>query len=392
MLKGKTVVLGVSGGIAAYKVCELVSRLKKAEADVHVVMTENAARFVAPLTFETLSGNRVISDMFDRDFPWEVEHISLAKKADIFVLAPCTANLMAKLACGIADDFLSTTLLAAVCPVLIAPAMNTNMLDSPATKSNMALLARRGCLFVEAGEGRLACGDNGRGRLAEIDDIFNKIAEVLYSKRDFEGKTFMITAGATREPIDPVRFITNRSSGKMGQALASAVKRRGGKVLLVCGIVKKEPRDYDELINVQTTDQMYDAVMSRLGRCDYIIKAAAPADYKIDSFSEDKLKSQTLNLKLSKNPDIAKAAGEKKGDKKLIIFCAENKNLESSAREKLKNKNADMVVANDVSLEGAGFDVDTNIVTIITHACKKDIPKTSKSALADLILDEIALL
>lgn len=392
MLKGKNIVIGVTGGIAAYKTCELVSRLKKDGAEVYVVMTNNATKFVAPLTFETLSGNRVISDMFNRDFPWEVEHISLAKKADVFVLAPCSANVMAKYACGIADDFLTTTLLAAVCPVIIAPAMNTNMLDASATRRNMEILKERGCIFVDSSDGRLACGDVGRGRLADVSEIYEAIKNTLFTERDYEGKTVLITAGATREPLDPVRFISNRSSGKMGLALCKAVKRRGGKVILVAGHMSLPAADFDELIRVETTAQMYDAVMEKMAQSDIIIKAAAPADYKIESFSPDKIKSQTLNIKMIKNPDIAKAVGQNKGNKKLVIFCAETQNLHENALKKLKTKNADMVIANDVTKEGAGFDVDTNIVSIITQDVSQDIPLNKKSVLSDIILDYIAKL
>ncbi len=391
MLSGKTVVVGVCGGIAAYKVCELVSRLKKANADVYVVMTKNATEFVTPLTFETLSGNRVVCDMFDRDFPWEVEHISLAKKADIFVIAPATANVIAKVAHGIADDFLTTTLLAATCDVLVVPAMNTNMLNASATRDNLRVLKNRGIYIMESESGRLACGDVGSGRLPEPCRIFDETAKILLPKRDFEGKTVLVTAGGTEEPIDPVRVITNRSSGKMGMALCSAVKRRGGKVVLVAANTSIPPRDCDELISVKTTKQMYDAVLSAMGKCDVIIKAAAPSDYFAES-APQKIKSETLTLKLKKNPDIAIAVGEKKGDKKLVIFCAETENLKENARKKLSSKHADMVVANDVKREGAGFDVDTNVATLITKTGETDLPLMSKSDLADVILDEITKL
>lgn len=391
MLSGKTVVVGVCGGIAAYKVCELVSRLKKANADVYVVMTKNATEFVTPLTFETLSGNRVVSDMFDRDFPWEVEHIALAKKADIFVIAPATANVIAKVAHGMADDFLTTTLLAATSKVLFVPAMNTNMLNAAATRENLSTLKARGLNVMESDSGRLACGDSGSGRLPEPVAIYGEIIKLLLPKRDFEGKTVLVTAGGTQEPIDPVRFITNRSSGKMGMALCSAVKQRGGKVVLVAAGTSIEPRDYDELIKVDTTREMYDAVLSAMDKCDVIIKAAAPADYFAES-APQKIKSETLTLKLKKNPDIAKAVGEKKGKKKLVIFCAETENLKENARKKLASKHADMVVANDVTKSDAGFDVDTNIAAIITSKSEKELPLMSKRELADIILDELAKL
>lgn len=388
MLKGKTIVVGVSGGIAAYKACALVSKLKASGADVFVAMTENATRFVAPLTFETLSANRVISDTFARDFTWEVEHISLAKKADMFVLAPCTANVIAKFACGIADDFLTTTLLAAKCPILIAPAMNTNMYEAAATQNNIETLKKRGCTFIEPGSGRLACGDVGKGRMSEPEQIFDEIVRMMSSKRDYEGKTVLVTAGATREPIDPVRFISNRSGGKMGISLCNAVKRRGGKVILVAGSLSVPACGYDELITVETTAQMYDAVLDNYARCDVIIKAAAPCDYAAIA-AENKIKSATLTLEMTKNPDIAEAVGRRKGNRKLVVFCAETQKLKESARKKLDAKHADMVVANDVTQNGAGFDVDTNIVTIITHEKETDLPIMTKAALADVILDEI---
>lgn len=390
MLTGKTIVVGVSGGIAAYKACELVSRLKQANADVRVAMTKNAARFVAPLTFETLSGNEVICDTFDRATSWEPEHITLAKKADLFVLAPASANLMAKYACGIADDFLTTTLLAATCRVLIAPAMNTNMYLAAATQTNMLTLSARGCEFVEAESGRLACGDVGKGRMAEPETIFDRIVKLLTTRKDFAGKTVLVTAGATREKIDPVRFVSNSSSGKMGASICRALSERGAKVILVAGFTSVT-LCADEIIEVGTTCEMYDAVMQKLPECDIVIKAAAPADYCVTE-SQNKIKSQTLTLQLKKNPDIAAAVGKIKESRKLVIFCAESENLLDNARKKLVDKNADMVVANDVTQNGAGFNVDTNIVTVITKKKEKQYGVMSKDALAHVLLDEISAL
>ena len=315
----------------------------------------------------------------------------MEKKADLFILAPCTANVMAKYACGIADDFLTTTLLAAKCPVLIAPAMNCAMLAAEATVHNMEVLERRGSIFIDSQSGRLACGDVGTGRMAEPEQIFGKAVEILCPKRDFTGKTVLITAGATREPIDPVRFISNRSGGKMGMALCRAVKRRGGKVILVAGITDVSVCGCDELINVQTTEQMHEAVMANLDKCDVVIKAAAPADYR-SVFQSEKIKSESFTLKMKKNPDIAKAVGERKGDKRLVIFCAETSNLKENARKKLADKNADMVVANDVTAKGAGFDCDTNIVTVITSKKETDYPIMSKADVAEIILDELSAL
>lgn len=389
-LNQKTVVVGVCGGIAAYKTCELVSLLVKEGAKVHVVMTENATKFVAPLTFETLSHNRVVFDMFNRDFPWEVEHISLAKAADAFVIAPMTANVAGKLACGIADDFLTTTVMAATCKIIVAPAMNTNMLMSQAYVSNAETLRRRGVLFAESGSGRLACGDEGKGRMAEPSEILDAVVAALHAKQDFAGKILLLTAGATSEPIDPVRYITNRSSGKMGCAIANAAAARGANVIMVCGNMTAVPAAGIECVKVQTTQQMCDAVMQNLERADAVIKAAAPADYRVKSFAQQKIKAERLILQLSKNPDIAKLIGQNKGDKKLVIFCAETENLAERAKEKLQSKNADIVVANDVTLEGAGFDTDTNIASIITAAEQIDLPLMKKTELAEKILDKLA--
>lgn len=387
---GKTIVIGISGGIAAYKSCEVVSALKKMGADVHIVMTKNAMEFVAPLTFETLSGNRVIFDTFNRDYTWEVEHISLAKKADLLVIAPCTANVAAKLAGGIADDFLTTTAMAMTCPIIIAPAMNTNMMNSAAYQANEKLLSERGVIILKGESGYLACGDIGSGRMAEPHQILELIGKTIFPKRDYEGKTIIITAGGTSEAIDPVRFITNRSSGKMGLELAKASLNRGANVIFVAGSVSVDMPDACEIIRVKSTIEMHDAVMENFSRADIIIKAAAPSDYRVLNERKQKIKSEKLTLELVKNPDIAKAVGKAKGDKKLIIFSAETENLTENASKKLVKKNADMVIANDVTMEGAGFNVDTNIVTIITKDARESFEKMSKCELSDIILDKIA--
>lgn len=388
-LDGKNIVIGVTGGIAAYKVCYVVSALKKSGANVFVIMTKNATEFVRPLTYETLSGNRVIVDTFDRDFEWEVEHVSLAKKADLFLVAPCTADFAGKLSGGIADDFLSTTAMAMKCPIVLAPAMNTNMLTSSAYKANEAVLRSRGVLFIEPGSGHLACGDDGKGRLAEPDEIVRFVTDVLLPKQDYEGKTVLVTAGGTSEPIDPVRFITNRSSGKMGVAIAEKAAMRGANVILVAGNISVPVPSGIRRADVSTTAEMYDAVMKYLPEADYIVKAAAPADYAVEACSDKKIKAETLTLKLKKNPDIAAAVGKIKGDKKLIIFSAETDNCDKNAREKMAKKNADMVVLNDVTKPGAGFNTDTNIVTIMTKSTKEELPVMEKSALADILLDRI---
>lgn len=391
-LSGKNAVVCVTGGIAAYKTCHVVSSLRKAGARVFVVMTKNATEFVTPLTFETLSGNRVIVDTFDRDFEWEVEHVSLAKKADIFIVAPMTADFAAKLARGIADDFASTTALAMKCPILLAPAMNVNMITAEAYEENEKILRERGAYFVESGSGFLACGDVGRGRMAEPEQIVKAAFDILVPKPDYDGKTVLVTAGGTSEPIDPVRFITNRSSGKMGVAIASKALDRGAKVILVAGNITVPVPDGIERIDVTTTQEMYDAVLGNLDRADIVVKAAAPADYAVEKISDKKIKSDELTLRLKKNPDIAAAVGKIKGDKKLVIFSAETDDCEANARGKLQKKNADMVVLNDVTKKGAGFNADTNIVTVITRETKKDFGLLEKTALADLLLDEIGKL
>lgn len=388
-LHGKVVVIGVTGGIAAYKACEVVSSLVKLGASVNVIMTKNATEFVAPLTFETLSNNRVVTDMFDREFEWEVEHISLAKKADIFAVVPCTANFVGKFASGIADDFLSTTIMACKCPILLAPAMNSNMLASTSYMENVTRLKARGINFVQPISGRLACGDVGEGKLADVGDIVDKIVLLLSPEQDYLNKTALITCGPTLEPIDPVRYITNHSSGKMGIELAKAVTSRGGKVILVLGKVSQNLDPQWMVLNVNTTDDMYHAVMDNYSKVDYIIKAAAPADYKVKLVSKEKIKTPKLTLKLEKNPDIAKAVGKVKGTKKLVIFSAETNDLVKNAKGKLKAKNADMVVANDVTMEGAGFNTDTNIATIITNSQVESLNIMSKGALSHIILDKL---
>lgn len=390
-LKGKCVMVGVTGGIAVYKVCELVSSLRKQGAEVCVAMTENATKFVSPLTFETLSANRVVVDMFDPAREWEVEHISLAKKADVCVIAPCTADFAGKLAAGIADDFLSTTVMACKCPVLIAPAMNTNMLESAAYRDNEKLLRSRGYLFVDPGSGMLACGDKGSGRLAEPKEIEERVIELLFPKKDYDGKTVLVTAGGTAEPIDPVRFICNRSSGKMGFAIALAAADRGAQVIFVRGRTDAGIDDARfETIDVSTTREMYDAVLANVSRSDVIIKAAAPCDYRPRAAAKQKIKSGAFSLELEKTEDIAAAAGKIKGGRKLVVFAAETENLEANASVKLLKKNADLVVANDVTAEGAGFGTDTNIVTLIDRRGAEKLPIMPKRQLADVILDRIS--
>lgn len=388
-VRGKTILVGVCGGIAAYKTCALVSKLVQNGATVHVMMTENATEFVAPLTFETLSHNRVVVNTFDRNFTYEVEHVSLAKKADAVVLAPTTANVIAKLAVGIADDFLTTTVMACRAKVLFAPAMNTAMLENPATVGNIKTLVERGYIPVYGDGGYLACGDVGGGRMAEPQALFDALSALFEVKRDFAGKTVLITSGATRADIDPVRYITNRSSGKMGYALACAAHERGARVVYVRGYTDEFilPREFD-IVDVGTTEELLIAVKSKLALADYSIMAAAPCDYSVLP-AKQKIKSDTLALELKKSPDCAAWAGEHKGKSKLVVFAAETESCEKHAREKLDKKRADMVVLNDVTKAGAGFDTDTNIVTLITHADKTELPVMSKRALADVILDKL---
>ncbi len=388
-VRGKTILVGVCGGIAAYKTCALVSKLVQNGATVHVMMTENATEFVAPLTFETLSHNRVVVNTFDRNFTYEVEHVSLAKKADAVVIAPTTANVIAKLAVGIADDFLTTTVMACRAKVLFAPAMNTAMLENPATVGNIKTLVERGYIPVYGDGGYLACGDVGGGRMAEPQALFDALSALFEVKRDFAGKTVLITSGATRADIDPVRYITNRSSGKMGYALACAAHERGAKVVYVRGYTDEFilPREFD-IVDVGTTEELLAAVKSKLAQADYSIMAAAPCDYSVLP-AKQKIKSDTLALELKKSPDCAAWAGEHKGKSKLVVFAAETESCEKHAREKLDKKRADMVVLNDVTKAGAGFDTDTNIVTLITHADKTELPVMSKRALADVILDKL---
>lgn len=389
-LKGKTVIVGVTGGIAAYKSCDLVSKLKAEGCDVFVIMTKNAAEFVRPLTFETLSGNETVIDTFERKGKFDVEHVSLAKKADLFIVAPATANFIGKIASGISDDMLTTTFTACSAPKIVCPAMNVQMYENLIVQENIKKLKSFDIKFIEPQEGRLACGDIGKGRLPETALIISEIKKLFISDLDFLNKRVLITAGATMEYIDAVRYISNFSSGKMGIEIAKAFKSRGANVTLVLGKVsEKVPENIDKVINVISTDDMYDVVLREISDNDIIIKAAAPADYKPINFTPEKIKEKSLTLNLCKNKDIAAACGKVKGNKKLIIFSAETENLEKNAKEKLQKKNADMVIANDVTKEGAGFNVDTNIVTIFTKEKKFNFDKMLKSDLAQKIADLI---
>ena len=391
MLTGKCVVLGVSGGIAAYKACEIVSRLKKLGADVRVVMTQNAQKLVAPLTFETLSGHAVATDTFDHAY--EIEHISLAKAADLFLIAPATANVIAKLAAGLGDDILTTTALAMTAPTAIAPAMNANMYRHPATQENLQRLASRGVTLIGPEKGRLACGDEDIGRMTEPDEIVRRVCDILTARRDFEGKSVLVTAGPTREPIDPVRFLSNRSTGKMGYALAEAAAARGAKVTLVSGPVSLNAPKGVTLVPIQTTLELYDAVTSRAEAMDVVIQAAAPADYRPAEVADRKIKKSDGEwaLRLVNNPDVAAELGRRKRDGQILVaFAAETNDMLDNAQKKMGKKNADLIVANDVTQPGAGFAVDTNCVTLISREDTRPLPLMSKRETADAILDRVA--
>lgn len=390
VLDGKTIVFGVTGGIAAYKSCEAVSRLRKLGATVCVIMTKNATEFVAPMTFETLSNQPCVTDTFARPERWEVEHVSLAKRADLFVIAPATANIMAKLAHGIADDMLSTTCLATRAPILIAPAMNTGMWENVATQQNLQILKSRGMYFVGPEGGYLACGDVGAGRMSEPAQIVERCVQLLTERNDLASLRVLVTAGPTCENIDPVRYITNRSSGKMGYAIAEAAQRRGAQVTLVTGPVAIAAPQGVHTVPIRTTAELLDAMLKLAPEQDMIIQAAAPADYRAQQVAPQKLKKQgdgALTLTFVPNPDVAKAVGENKKDGQILVgFAAETQNAIENAHKKLDSKHLDMIVANDVTLPGAGFDVDTNIAALITHEDTQQLPMMTKRALADEIL------
>ncbi|KXZ39596.1 phosphopantothenoylcysteine decarboxylase / phosphopantothenate--cysteine ligase [Alkalithermobacter thermoalcaliphilus JW-YL-7 = DSM 7308] len=396
MLKGKNIVIGITGGIAVYKSCDIVSRLKKLNANVYVIMTRSATEFVTPLTFQSLSQNYVVVDMFKEPKTWDIEHISLAQKADLFLIAPATANIIGKIANGIADDMLSTTVMATKAPVLIAPAMNTNMYENKIVQSNIKKLKELGYDFIDPEEGRLACGDVGKGKLASPEVIVDKIVKELTLSKDLKGTKILITAGPTRETIDPVRYITNRSTGKMGYAIATQAVKRGALVTLISGPTNiDKPLGLSKFIKVESANQMYNAVMENIKDQHVIIKSAAVADYKPKKVSDRKIKKTDDNLfiELERNNDILKEIGQIKQDKILVGFAAETHDLIENAKQKIKKKNLDFIVANDLLQEGAGFGVDTNIVKIIDkNGDIHPFPKMSKEDIANVILDKIKLL
>ena len=390
-MKKPCVVLGVTGGIAVYKACELLRLLQKRGIDVFVVMTQNARRFVAPLTFETLSGHPVAVDTFDRPQTWEVEHIALAKRADLFLIAPATANIMGKMACGIADDMLSTTVMATRAPVLVAPAMNTGMWENAAVQQNVKTLRARGVEIVAPVSGHLACGDSGAGKLEDVEVIAERACELLFAKKDMEGLRVMVTAGPSREALDPVRYISNRSSGKMGYAIAQAAQKRGAEVTLLSGPVAIEAPQGVKLVPFTTTQELLDRASELAQEQDLLIQAAAPADYRAKEIAPQKIKKQggePMTFTLVENPDVAATLGKAKRSGQVFVgFAAETNDVLTHARDKLARKNLDMIVANDVTRPGAGFDVDTNIVTLITKDGQEALPMMSKAEVAQRILD-----
>ena len=391
--KKTCIVLGVTGGIAAYKACELLRLLQKAGMDVYVVMTKHACQFVAPLTFETLSGHPVAVDTFERPATWEVEHIALAKRADLFLIAPATANIIGKMACGIADDMLSTTVMATRAPVMIAPAMNTGMWENPATQQNIATLKARGVHVVTPATGHLACGDCGAGKLEDVAVIAQRALDALTKKRDMEGLRVMVTAGPTREALDPVRYISNRSSGRMGYAIAKAARDRGAAVTLLTGPVAIEPPQGVCVVPFMTTQDLLERALEHAGDQDVIIQSAAPADYRAKEIAPQKMKKHggaDMVIELCENPDVAATLGKsKRSDQTFVGFAAETNDVLAHAQGKLVKKNLDMIVANDVTAPGAGFDVNTNIVTLITKDGMNALPLMSKDDVADHILDAV---
>ena len=393
MLKDKTVVIGVSGGIAVYKTLDVVSRLRKLGVNVNVIMTKSATEFVTPLSFQSLSQNYVVCDMFEDPKTWDVEHISLAKRADVFLIAPATANVIGKIANGIADDMLTTTVMATKAKVLIAPAMNTNMYENPILQRNINTLKELGYNFVDPESGRLACGDTGKGKLASPETIVDEVVKLLSKGQDLKGKSIIVTAGPTIESIDPMRYITNRSTGKMGYSIAKEAIERGADVTLITGPTNlTPPQNLKKLVKIESAKDMYEAVLENLDENDVVIKSAAVADYKPKNYSNKKIKKSDddLAIELDRNKDIAQEIGKIKNNKILVGFAAETNDLIENASLKIKKKNLDFIVANDLTKEGAGFGVDTNIVKIIDKEGNiTEYPKMKKEEVANIILDKI---
>lgn len=392
MLQGKTVVLGVTGGIAAYKMPNLASALVKLGCNVQVLMTQNATQFITAVTFETLTGNKALVDTFDRNFSFQVEHIAVADQADLVMIAPATANVIAKLAHGLADDMLTTTVLACNCPKIVVPAMNTKMYENPVTQDNLNILRRYGWEVVEPASGYLACGAVGKGKLPEPEALLQVILHNLAHEKDMVGKKVLVTAGPTQEALDPVRCLTNHSSGKMGYAIAQAAARRGAQVTLVSGPVALKRLPYVETVDVVSAQEMFEAVTARAAEQDIIIKAAAVADYRPMVVAEDKMKKSddALSIPLERTQDILGWLGQHRRPGQFLCgFSMETQNMVENSRKKLEKKQVDMIAANNLKVEGAGFGVDTNLLTLITKDGLDELPLVSKEAAADLLLDRI---
>ena len=392
MLQGKTVVLGVTGGIAAYKMPNLASALVKLGCNVQVLMTQNATQFITAVTFETLTGNKALVDTFDRNFSFQVEHIAVADQADLVMIAPATANVIAKLAHGLADDMLTTTVLACNCPKIVVPAMNTKMYENPVTQDNLNILRRYGWEVVEPASGYLACGAVGKGKLPEPEALLQVIFHYLAHEKDMVGKKVLVTAGPTQEALDPVRYLTNHSSGKMGYAIAQAAARRGAQVTLVSGPVALKRLPYVETVDVMSAQEMFEAVTARAAEQDIIIKAAAVADYRPTMVAEDKMKksNDALSIPLERTRDILGWLGQHRQPGQFLCgFSMETQNMVENSRKKLEKKRVDMIAANNLKVEGAGFGVDTNLLTLITKDGLDELPMVTKEAAADLLLDSI---
>ena len=393
MLRGKTVVLGVTGSIAAYKIATLASMLVKKQASVHVIMTKNATNFINPITFETLTGHKCLVDTFDRNFEFQVEHVSLAKQADVVMIAPASANVIGKLAHGLADDMLTTTLLACKCPRIVSPAMNTAMFENPIVQDNLKILEKYGYEVIQPASGYLACGDTGSGKMPEAETLYQYIERTLAGPKDLVGKKVLVTAGPTQENIDPVRYITNHSSGKMGYAVARAAMLRGADVTLVSGQTTLTPPMFVKYVQITTAEEMYQEVISRSDEQDIIIKAAAVADYRPKTVYENKVKKKEgqMAIELERTRDILAYLGEHKKENQFLCgFSMETENMIGNSRAKLQKKNLDMVAANNVKVEGAGFQGDTNVMTLITQDQEIALPLMSKEEAANKILDIIA--
>lgn len=394
MLKGKTVLLGVTGGIACYKSANLASALVKQGANVQVVMTRNATEFIGPHTFESLTGNRVSVDTFDRNYQFQVEHIALADQADLVLVAPATANVLAKLAHGLADDMLTTTILACNCPKIAAPAMNTKMYENPVTQDNLDILRKYGWEIVEPASGRLACGAVGKGKMPEPEDLLECVLHALSHEKDMTGLKVLVTAGPTREALDPVRYLTNHSTGKMGYAIAKAAAARGAEVTLVSGPVNLKKPPYMEVVDIVSAQDMFEAVTSRAPTQDIIIKAAAVADYRPANLAEDKIKKSgndaDLSLPLSRTSDILAWLGQHRSPGQFLCgFSMETRDMVENSQKKLEKKHIDLIAANNLKQEGAGFGVDTNLLTLISPDGAKELPLMSKEEAAHALLDEI---